>query len=123
MRVALLFSALVLLNAGSLAAQERKTVEPVDLVNLEGVDSAQISILLPSRLWHGLCVFANRGNGHVGKAALAGPLLILWNVLILWPRQASAQSEVPVLARLCTPKVVATETVASAKQRYEPTRD
>jgi len=39
MRVALLFSALVLLNAGSLAAQERKTVEPIDLVNLEGVDS------------------------------------------------------------------------------------
>jgi len=53
------------------------------------------------------------------KVRLAGPLLILCNVLTLWPKQASAQSEAPVLTQLCTPKVVANETVASAKQRYE----
>ena len=53
------------------------------------------------------------------KVRLAGPLLIFCNVLTLWPKQASAQSEAPVLTQLCTPKVVANETVASAKQRYE----
>jgi hypothetical protein len=58
-------------------------------------------------------------TGMSVKVRLAGPLPILCNVLTLWPKQASAQSEAPVLTQLCTPKVVANETVASAKQRYE----
>jgi hypothetical protein len=66
------------------------------------------------------CVFLPMEvTGMSVKVRLAGPLLILCNVLTLWPKQASAQSEAPVLTQLCTPKVVANETVASAKQRYE----
>jgi hypothetical protein len=50
---------------------------------------------------------------------LAAPLLILCNVLTLWPKPAAAQSAASTLSQLCTPKVIASETVASAKQRYE----
>ena len=53
------------------------------------------------------------------KLHLAVPLLILCNVLTLWPTQSAAQSEAPALTQLCTPKVIASKTVASAKQRYE----
>jgi hypothetical protein len=54
-----------------------------------------------------------------GKLRLAVPLLILCDVLTLRPKQAVAQSEAPTLMQLCAPKVVASKTVASAKQRYE----
>jgi len=50
---------------------------------------------------------------------LAVPVLILCNVLPLWPRQSAAQSQAPTLSQLCMPKVIASETVASAQQRYE----
>ena len=47
------------------------------------------------------------------------PLLILCNVLTFWPNQVAAQSGEPLVTQLCTPKVIASETVASAQQRYE----
>src|SRR5580700_990244 len=53
------------------------------------------------------------------KLHLAVPILILCNVLTLWPKQSAAQSEAPALTQLCTPQVTANQTVASAKERYE----
>ena len=53
------------------------------------------------------------------KLHLAVPILILCNVLTLWPKQSAAQSEAPALTQLCTPTVTANQTVASARQRYE----
>ena len=53
------------------------------------------------------------------KLHLAVPLLILCNVLTLWPAQSAAQSEAPAFTQLCTPKVIASKTVASAQQRYD----
>ena len=50
---------------------------------------------------------------------LAAPFLILCNVLLLGPKQIAAQSTASTLNQLCTPKVIASNTVASAKQRYE----
>jgi len=54
-----------------------------------------------------------------GKLRLAVPLLILCDILTLRPKQSAAQSEMPALTQLCTPKVIANKTVASAKQRYD----
>ncbi len=53
------------------------------------------------------------------KLHLAVTLLILCNVLTLWPAQSAAQSEAPAFTQLCTPKVIASKTVASAQQRYD----
>jgi hypothetical protein len=49
----------------------------------------------------------------------AAPFLILCNVLLLCPKQIVAQSEASTPTQLCTPKVIASKTVASATQRYE----
>ena len=54
-----------------------------------------------------------------GKLRLAVPLLILCNVLTLRAKQAAAQSVALTLTQLCAPKVIASKTVASAKQRIE----
>jgi hypothetical protein len=55
------------------------------------------------------------------KLHLAVPLLILFlcDVLTLWPKPAAAQNQAPAVTQLCAPKVIASETVASAKQRYQ----
>jgi hypothetical protein len=58
-------------------------------------------------------------TGMSAKLHLAVPLLILCDVLTLWSKQAAAQSEAPILTQLCAPKVIASETVASAQQRYQ----
>jgi hypothetical protein len=53
------------------------------------------------------------------KLHLAALFLILCNVLLLCPKQIAAQSAAPSITLLCNPKVIASKTVASAKQRYE----
>src|ERR1700722_4468179 len=53
------------------------------------------------------------------KLHLAVAILIVCNVFTLWPKQSAAQSEAPALTQLCTPKVTANQTIASAKGRYE----
>jgi hypothetical protein len=54
-----------------------------------------------------------------GKPWFAVSFLVVCNLLTLWPLQSDAQSEAPTLTPFCRPKVIASETVASAKQRYE----
>jgi hypothetical protein len=58
------------------------------------------------------------------KLHFAAPLLILCgvllsNVLPLCAQPAASPSASPTVSPLCTPKVIASATVASAKQRYE----
>jgi hypothetical protein len=50
---------------------------------------------------------------------IAVPILILCNILPLCAQQSDAQSGAPALTQLCAPKVIASWTVASAKERYE----
>src|ERR1700733_12268898 len=53
------------------------------------------------------------------RKLLLAAFLLLSNVLLLCPKQLTAQSTASTLTQLCNPKLIASKTVATAKQRYE----